>query len=190
MANSNPALKPIDDHVAKVLLKSRDRFERFLAQRLRDPEIARDLLQESLVRAITKSRGLRDSERLVPWFFQILRNALIDYYRNHAAQERRDEAFFRSLEETETRKAAARRMQEAVCSCMSGLLPSLKPEYGDIIKKVDLEERSVSEVARAMDLKPNNVMVKLHRARQALKKSLERACGSCAEHGCLNCSCH
>jgi RNA polymerase sigma-70 factor (ECF subfamily) len=29
----------------------------------------------------------------------------------------------------------------------------------------------------------------LHRARAALRKQLVQTCGSCAEHGCLNCIC-
>jgi RNA polymerase sigma-70 factor (ECF subfamily) len=31
--------------------------------------------------------------------------------------------------------------------------------------------------------------VRLHRARQALKRELERSCGTCATHGCLDCTC-
>jgi RNA polymerase sigma-70 factor (ECF subfamily) len=31
--------------------------------------------------------------------------------------------------------------------------------------------------------------VRLHRARQALRNSLEQACGVCTKHGCLNRTC-
>ncbi|WP_216608527.1 hypothetical protein [Myxococcus xanthus] len=56
--------------------------------------------------------------------------------------------------------------------CVGVLVPTLKPEYADILRKVDLVERGVPGVAR-----------------EALKKQLERSCGSCAAHGCLDCSC-
>lgn len=190
MAGRNEALKPVDDRVAKLLLKSRARFESFLTQRLKDRETAQDLLQESLVRAITRSKDLRASDRLIPWFFQILRNALIDYYRSHGAEGRRNEAFLQSLEDVESRKKAKKRMEDAMCSCMEGLLPALKPEYAQLIKRIDLENGSIAETAKALKTTPNNVMVRLHRARKALKTSLEKTCGACTEHGCLNCSCH
>jgi len=32
-------------------------------------------------------------------------------------------------------------------------------------------------------------MVRLHRARAALREKLVRSCRTCAEHGCLDCSC-
>jgi RNA polymerase sigma-70 factor (ECF subfamily) len=31
--------------------------------------------------------------------------------------------------------------------------------------------------------------VRLHRARAALKTRLEQSCGTCATHGCLDCTC-
>jgi len=58
-----------------------------------------------------------------------------------------------------------------------------------IRQRVDLEERSVSEVAHEVGVTPNNATVRLHRARQALKTRLEGTCGACAARGCLDCSC-
>ena len=142
------------------------------------------------MRALTRSEDLKNTDRLIPWFFQILRNALIDHYRKQGAGTRRDDAFLKSLEDTETRKAASKRMSDALCSCMQSLLPALKPEYADLINRIDLQQASVDETAKSLKTTPNNVMVRLHRARKALKKSLERTCGACAAHGCLNCSCH
>ena len=45
-------------------------------------------------------------------------------------------------------------------------------------------------VARAEDgITPNLAMVRLHRARRALRLRLEESCRACAAHGCLDCSC-
>lgn len=72
---------------------------------------------------------------------------------------------------------------------MHDLLPTLKAEYAEVVRKVDLEEQPVSAVAEAIGITVNNASVRLHRGRQALKKQLERSCGACAAHGCLDCSC-
>ncbi|HZH03129.1 MAG TPA: sigma factor-like helix-turn-helix DNA-binding protein, partial [Myxococcaceae bacterium] len=69
------------------------------------------------------------------------------------------------------------------------LLPGLKPEYAQMVRQVDLENRPLADVAVELGVTSNNATVRLHRARQALKKQLQRCCGSCAAHGCLDCSC-
>ena len=43
--------------------------------------------------------------------------------------------------------------------------------------------------AEDLGITPNNATVRLHRARKALKRELERSCGTCATHGCLDCGC-
>jgi RNA polymerase sigma-70 factor (ECF subfamily) len=72
---------------------------------------------------------------------------------------------------------------------MREVLPTLKPEYAEIVRLIDLEERSVNEVARQAGITPNNAAVRLHRGRKALGQGLRRSCGACAEQGCLDCSC-
>ena len=72
---------------------------------------------------------------------------------------------------------------------MRSLLPTLKPEYAAMIERVDLKEQPLSGVAEALGITANNAAVRLHRARIALKRQLERSCGTCATHGCLDCRC-
>lgn len=80
-------------------------------------------------------------------------------------------------------------MRGAVCECLHTLLPTLKPEYAEILRRADLEEEPLAAVASSLGITLNNATVRLHRARQALKRQLERSCGTCAVHGCLDCDC-
>jgi RNA polymerase sigma-70 factor (ECF subfamily) len=62
----------------------------FLAARLGgDRAEAEDLLQQSFAKALSAAPHLRDEERLVPWFYQLLRNALIDRVRSRQAASAR-----------------------------------------------------------------------------------------------------
>jgi DNA-directed RNA polymerase specialized sigma24 family protein len=72
---------------------------------------------------------------------------------------------------------------------MGELIPTLKPEYATLLQKVELGGKSVREAAEEEGITPNNAAVRLFRARQALKQQLERTCGTCTAHGCLDCSC-
>jgi RNA polymerase sigma-70 factor (ECF subfamily) len=69
------------------------------------------------------------------------------------------------------------------------LIPTLKPEYAELLARVELGGESLQEAAKTIAVTPNNASVRLHRARQALKRRLEETCRACATHGCLDCTC-
>ena len=129
---------------------------------------------------------MRENESVVPWFYRLLRNAVIDYYR-HRDVERR--ALERAASWGADSSTPAPELADAICQCMEALLPTMKADYADLLKAIDLEGRDVAEVAEALGMTPNNTRVKLHRARKALRMQLEISCGTCTEHGCLDCSC-
>ena len=100
---------------------------------------------------------------------------LVSNYRRGATEARTVEAHAR-----ETDECFELELKDAVCACMTRLLPTLKPEYAEMIRRVDLQDTPLSEVASSLSITPNNATVRLHRARQALKLRLERSCGTCA----------
>ena len=57
------------------------------------------------------------------------------------------------------------------------------------LQRIDLEGESPAVVVQALQVTPNNLTVRLHRARQALRASLEQTCGLCTRQGCFNCTC-
>jgi RNA polymerase sigma-70 factor (ECF subfamily) len=66
---------------------------------------------------------------------------------------------------------------------------TIKPEYGAAIRRVDLDGVSVRDFANETGITPGNAGVRLHRAREALRKQLARTCQTCLEHDCLDCVC-
>ncbi len=145
---------------------------------------AEDILQAAFVRGIEKGASIRDAESSVAWFYRLLRNALIDHYRRSGTERRVFSA--EVAEETATHHTE---IVGEVCTCIRALLPALKTEYAQIIQRVDLNEESLADVANTLDITPNNAAVRLHRARAALRLQLQRSCGTCATHGCLDCGC-
>lgn len=170
-----------------VVLDNREQFLRFLQRRLGRRDAAEEILQAAYVKALEKGATVEHEESTVAWFYRLLRNALIDYHRHQAIEERAlerhgQEVLLDAEQEDEPLKAT-------VCGCVGSLIPTLKPEYADLVRRVDLEGASVHQVALASGITPNNASVRLHRARAALRKQLELACGACTEHGCLDCTC-
>jgi len=175
---------PASPDVIERLVAGHREFLAFLQTRVPDKEVAEELLLNALVRALEKGGTIEQSESSVAWFYRMLRNALIDYYRRSASQTTNLKKYAQ-----ESEHAVEPELHGAICRCVNALLPTLKPEYAEIIKRVDLEDISLDKVAHELNTSVNNATVRLHRARRALRQQLELSCGTCATHGCLDCGC-
>jgi RNA polymerase sigma factor (sigma-70 family) len=173
-----------DQFSVAPLLDAREKFLGYIRKRVADPELAEDLLQDSLLRAVQSAPNLRDEERLVSWFRSILRNAITDTYRRRGVERRYvgDAEADDIPDETEEDEAV-------LCACFEPLVPTLKTEYAELIQALDLAGEAPDEAAARLGISPNNLKVRRHRARQALRKRLEETCRTCATHGCLDCTC-
>jgi RNA polymerase sigma-70 factor (ECF subfamily) len=125
-------------------------------------------------------------EKVVAWFYRVLRNSLIDHYRHRSSKARALEAWGREFAGSHEPDPELR---QEICQCVAGLLATLKPEYRDALRIVDMEEGKLSDLAQQSGITPENAAVRIHRARKALRRQVEQACGTCAEHGCFDCQC-
>jgi RNA polymerase sigma-70 factor (ECF subfamily) len=175
-----------NDVAIQRLVNNHKRFLSFLTRRVGDPSDAEEILQTAYVKSVKQSDKIRNGETIVAWFYRLLQNALIDYYRHKGAEHR---ALKRFADNITDEGAPSQDLERVVCQCFKDLLPLLKDEYSELLRRVDLEGQSISDISREKKITPNNTRVKLHRARIALRKQLEISCGSCAEHACLDCDC-
>lgn len=177
----------IDDRtrVAKVLVENHRAFLRFLERRVGDRALAEDLLQDAFTRNLDRLSDVPD-EGLVPWFYRVLRNAAIDRHRRKGAEERALAAFTQELADT---AQPAEDVYREICACVGRLASTLKPEYAEVLQAVDVEDTPVKAFAETAGLTTSNAGVRLFRAREALRKQVSASCGTCAEHGCIDCSC-
>lgn len=187
---SNGTPEPHLNDMIQQLLGHESAFRVFLRRRVGDETLAEDLLQQSIVRAVQSHHSVRNDDSVVAWFYTIIRRTLIDYYRSKGAEARRNEAFLQELtlsgDDTEP---PLDEVKATVCTCLHRLLPMLRSNYSELIRRIDLEDESPKRVAEELKISQNNLTVRLHRARQALRASLEQSCGVCSTHGCLNCTC-
>jgi RNA polymerase sigma-70 factor (ECF subfamily) len=171
----------------RSLVENHRAFRSFLERRLGgDRALAEDLLQEAFVRGVEKIGALRDDEAATAWFYRMLRNAIVDLKRRQAAAHRALDAFAAELGDASEPPAEVR---DAVCGCVARLATTLKPEYADALRRVEVEGAMVKDYAAEVGITASNAAVRLFRAREALRKQVVRSCGACAEHGCIACSC-
>lgn len=173
-------MSPLD-----TLLAERSRFVAFVASRVGGRAAAEDLVQEALARAVDRVGELRDAEAAVPWFYQVLRNAIADHHRRAGAAGRAAERF---AAESET-EVAPPEPPRRVCPCVARLAKELKPEYAAALSRVEVEGAAVKDFAEEAGITAGNAAVRVFRAREALKKKVHSTCGACAAAGCTDCSC-
>ena len=168
------------------LLDLRRQFLGFIERRVDNPALAEDILQTAYLRVLDNGSQLRDDESAVAWFYRILRNAIIDSYRRRATE---GAALARWAQELETETSSNPALEETTCQCIAGALDRLTPAYATLLRAVDLGETTLANYAGGQGITPGNAAVRAHRARAALRKQLIRCCGTCATHGCLDCTC-
>jgi RNA polymerase sigma-70 factor (ECF subfamily) len=176
---------PSKEVVATLVANHRE-FLAFVQRRVGSREAAEEILQDAFVKSVDKLDTIRDSA--TAWFYRVLRNAIIDHHRRNAAGTRRDEAF--AIENPEGGEDPRdEELHRVVCKCVAELAGTLKPEYASALRRIEVDGVSVKDYADEAGISSSNAGVRVFRAREALRKQVVRSCGTCADHGCLDCTC-
>jgi len=161
-------------------------FLAFVERRVGSRALAEDILQDAFVRGVERADQVRDEESIRAWFYRLLRNAVIDHQRRHGASDRMLDAFAKELESAESPPPD---VVDVVCKCVAELATTLKPEHREALERIEIDGVAVKDYGAEIGITANNAGVRVFRARQALREQVKRACGTCAEHGCVDCTC-
>lgn len=178
-----PSRAPETSDVVGIFVAHHRAFLRYVERRVGSRAAAEEIVQEAFVRSLDHADDIRES--VVGWFYRVLRNAVIDQQRRSAVDARRLEALAHEM----AREVDDDELARVACSCVGELAATLKPEYADALRRVEIEGVAVKDYALAAGISASNAGVRIFRARKALREQVARACGTCAEHGCLDCSC-
>jgi RNA polymerase sigma factor, sigma-70 family len=176
----------VSEQALSRLVEGRAQFLGFLKKRISSPEIAEDLLQNAFVKSIEKGGDVKDEESIVAWFYRVLRNSVVDYYRQSGRSEHELTGILADLNAF---GHAAPEAENEICQCVNPLLENLKPEYREALTTIDLGEGSLRDLASRAGISEGNAAVRVHRAREAMRKQVQMTCGACAEHHCVDCHC-
>ena len=168
------------------LVDNHRKFLAFIEKRVGDRALAEDILQDAFVKSLEKQDEIRDETSSIAWFYRLLRNSIIDQYRRRASRSKALESLAMELKDA---VEPPPELRGAICGCVTEVASTLKPEYAEAIRRVDVEGVPVQAFASEAGISSNNAAVRVFRAREALRKQVKASCGTCAEHGCVECSC-
>lgn len=152
------------------IIEALPKLRRFALSLCRNGDVADDLVQTTVERAIASRDRYDASTRLDPWLFRILRNAWIDLSRRNVTRGV-------EIDVTDTPEAVVvdgERTNEAVLMLRKTeeALATLPADQREIIVLVCFEELSYAEAAEVLGIPKGTVMSRLARGRAALAERL------------------
>ncbi|NQU85181.1 MAG: sigma-70 family RNA polymerase sigma factor [Mariniphaga sp.] len=176
-----------------------DEFFRFAAYRVKNHEIAEDLVQDTFLSGLKAVKNFRGDCNEKSWLYNILRNKIIDHYRKKTNQEIKqpgydsdsdDESFFNQFFRTEEQYKNHWKSESApqewdispdsylekeefmqiLQFCLS-LLPEL---WSNVFSLKNIEEYSTKEICKELDITSSNLWTIIHRAKLQLRVCMEK----------------
>jgi RNA polymerase sigma-70 factor (ECF subfamily) len=146
---------------------------------------AEDVLQDAYLRAFGGIDGFRGEASLRTWLGRIVVNTALERLRRKrptlqlAVLENADPEHLAGFPLAGAATDPERGMaQDQVRRMLEQAIGVLPPDFRSVVMARLLEELSVEETAQILDLKPETVKTRLHRARKLLRAAMEKRLGA------------
>lgn len=154
------------------VLPVKDKLYRFSLRMVSDPEEAKDIVQEVMIRAWRHIEELDELNNIEAWCMKVTRNLSIDKIK---AKKRR---FTASLYEVADVSAGGENTPYADVAWkdtywkINRLIANLPQKQREVIQLRDVEGYSYKEISDILEMDINQVKVNIFRARKSVKENL------------------
>lgn len=135
-------------------------FYRLALSYVKNRDAALDVVQEAVVKALSKADSLREPAYLKTWFYRILLNECMNYFRKNKGLVSFDEAL-------DDRPAPCRDPGERLD--LYDAIDRLSPREQTVIRLRFFEDLKLEEIARATGANLNTVKSRLYKALKKLR---------------------
>jgi RNA polymerase sigma factor (sigma-70 family) len=144
-----------------------------------DEDDAKDLVQETYLKAFRFINSFEEGTNAKAWLFRILKNSFINDYRKKSKEPSKVdyndvESYYNSEDANAeiTPDLRVEALQDMIGDEVSNALNSLAVDFRTVIILCDLEGFTYEEMAKILDIPIGTVRSRLHRARNLLKEKL------------------
>lgn len=156
------------NHFEKLVSAYTDDLYRFALWLSRDREVAQDLVQETMLRAWRSIDNLRDEQAVKPWLLTTLR-------RENARRFERKRLELVDVDDYQVSDDQQKSPDGLVLSDqVHDAMQKLPEKYREPIRMQVVRDCSVKQIAKKLGLTRSAVMTRLFRAREQLRRRLER----------------
>lgn len=143
---------------------------RHLSYRTPNKETAEDLLSKTFLRVWEYVRSGKKIVYLKQFLYTTAQNALVDYYRRKNSSDILAEDMTEYDRPDENDRTVLMLDRDFDKARLAEALAKIKPEFRDVLVMRFIDELEIHEVASALEITPNAVYVRVHRALKALKE--------------------
>lgn len=143
------------------------KLTRFARRRCGKADLADDLVQETLMRALTNRDKFTPGTNIGAWLITILRNTHLNHIRKH---KREQVGLNEGWENTQS--APASQEHHLTLVEVSNALDTLSSDHRDVLMSAAVDGKSYEEVAEICECPVGTVRSRLSRARSRLTESL------------------
>ena len=149
------------------------RLKSFMMRKGASPDLAEDLVQETMIAVWTKA-GLYDPTKgsVLTWLFTIARNLRIDRIRRESSRPYAELGDYDAPSDEPGSEEILARKDEA--QCVARALAKIPPEQMKILTLSFVEDVSQSEIAQRLNLPLGTVKSRMRLAYNHLRKTLEQ----------------
>ncbi|MFC3879370.1 sigma-70 family RNA polymerase sigma factor [Algoriphagus namhaensis] len=144
-----------------------------------DEDDAKDLVQDTYLKAYRFINSFEKGTNAKAWLFRILKNSFINEYRKKSKQPTKVdyqevETYYNSddVNYQQTSDLRAESVKDMLGDEISNALNSLAVDFRTVIILCDLEGFTYEEMSKILDIPIGTVRSRLHRARNLLKEKL------------------
>ena len=130
-------------------------------------DLAKDIAQEAICKALKNISQLKDKDALDSWLFGILINCWRDHFR-----KQRDTVDIDDIVLVDSITPEVTQQQQDLVDQVRAAIAKLVQGQRQVVTLIDLEEFSYTEVAAILDIPVGTVMSRLSRARKSLSEML------------------
>lgn len=177
----------IDLDPARWLEEHGDVLYRFALGRLRDPQTAEDLVQDTFLAAWKGADSFSGRSQKRTWLIGILKHKIIDYFRKHNRMFLSEDLEMKELDPhafldrkgewtlgqaswiTDPEEAFERK---EIWASLEDCISYLPGKQKEIYVLRELQDQPADDVCEQLDVSPSNLWVSLHRARLQLRDCL------------------
>lgn len=161
-----------------LMRRYNQRLYRIQCSYLDDEEAVKDALQTTYIKAFQKLEQFRGEAQFSTWLTRIAINEALKlanrnkrYQNMHVAGE---PASLKQEPSDDNRTPEEMTIRADLRSILEETVSDLPPKYRSVYLMREVEQMSTKETATCLDISRSNVKVRLHRAKQKLRDSLEK----------------
>jgi RNA polymerase sigma-70 factor, ECF subfamily len=162
----------LDNHIKELYEQHHHEIFSFILVMIGDRQQAKDLMQDTFIKAFTHLDSFRGDASYKTWLYQIARNVTIDFQRRKKPVSYYLDYYSPIRSKQPTPDEILQKNEEI--EQLYQALTQLKKGYRDVIILRKINDFSIRETAMILGWKESRVKTMLHRGLEALRKEMVR----------------